>query len=149
MVNISQVWETNMNRAVLQHIKIENSEAVKFNLFNDYIFLKGPIDNLEKVIKEEVLMGSIDKKLAVIYAGETLPQVQFYNCNGLHGAAPQTGLASLAILVNKVDWMKEMFPERKLSTPSSTEILPEIILQEDNSISFVMPDVDVRLSKIF
>jgi len=149
MVTISQVWETDMNRASIQHIKIENSDAVKFNLFNDYIFLKGPIDNLEKVIKEEVLSGKLNKKLAIIYQGGSLPQVQFYNCNGLHGAAPQTGLASLAILVNKVDWMKFIFPEGKLSTPSSTEFLPETILGDDNVISFLMPDVDVRLSKIF
>jgi len=149
LVNVSQVWRANMNRAVLKHIKIENCPAVKFNLFNDYVFLKGPIENLEKVIKEGVLSGRIDKKIAIIYPGETLPQVQFYNCNGLHGAAPQTGLASLAILVSKVDWIKNIFPERKLSTPSSIEFLPEIISQEDNNISFIMPDVDVRLSKIF
>ena len=149
LVNISQVWETNISQAILQEIKIEDKDAVKFNLFNDYIFLKGPVDNLERLIKNEVLTGDINKKLAIIYPGEDLPHVQFYNCNGLHGAAPQTGLASLAILINKVEWINEIFKNKKLSTPSSTEIIPNIEQRDDYNISIIMPDVDVQLTKIF
>jgi hypothetical protein len=149
MMNVSQIWETDINRATFQEVIIENRRGIRFDLFNDYLFLKGPVDNLEAIIKKHALNGNIDKKLAIIYAGDTLPQVQFYNCNGLHGAAPQTGLASLAILTTKIDWINELFPDRKLSTPSSIESLPNVTNFSENNYSIIMPDVDVRLTKIF
>lgn len=145
LLRVEQEWQAD---CPIDAIEATDSKEIRFDFFNDYLVVKGPVDDLEGLFKREILDRDLNSKLAVIFPGTSMPVVHFYNCNGLHGAAPQTGLATLAILRHKVDWIGEILSGSEIRTQSSEELLPEIEVA-DSAIRFIMPAVDVRFVRKF
>ncbi len=145
LLRVQQVWQAN---CLTVPTTVDHDKAVRFDFLNDYLVVEGPVNDLNGLIRREIMDRNLNSKLAVLYSGTSVPLVHFYNCNGLHGAAPQTGLATLSILRKKVDWIGKILDGSMIRTPSSDEVLPEIAIV-DTSITFLMPTVDVRFVRKF
>lgn len=105
---------------------------------NPYALVIGTLpDGIEpEAARHELLGESLAAKLAVI----TQHTIEFYNTNGRHGAAPQTGIASMALAARLVPW----FAEQMLGMPS----LPQITEMKDGRLAIAMPSVRVELSAL-
>jgi len=147
--NISQSWELSTKGINLEEIRIGSNKGYKLNLLNDYVFLIGPINRVEHLVKNKIIKSSVEKKVCVIYPGKIIPKIHFYNCNGLHGAAPLTGLVSLSFLIKQIKSISQYFNKMKAITPSSTELIPEIDFISKKNLLINLPNLDVKLSKIF
>lgn len=86
--------------------------------------------------RHELLGDGLAAKLAVI----SRHTIAFYNTNGRHGAAPQTGIASMALAARAVPW----FAEQLLGMPS----LPPITEMKDGRLAVALPSVTVELSAL-
>lgn len=142
---VGQLWHVNIPE-VIETVVLERS-AANCKLLNDYLLLEGPID-IPDISETFSLTTKLDKKVVIIEDAEPIPRVRFYNCNGLHGAAPQTGLATLSLALPQVDWLHRLFRGRQqLQTPSSIETLPEVTY--NSTIASVrLPEVNVHLEYV-
>lgn len=121
--------------------------AASCKLLNDYIILKGPVDTTN-ISEAFSLTTKLDKKVVVLEDADPIPKVYFYNCNGLHGAAPQTGLATLSLSLPQIPWLQDIFRGRnQLQTPSSVETLPEVTYHSAQA-SVCLPEVNVHLEYV-
>jgi hypothetical protein len=86
--------------------------------------------------RHELVGPGLATKLAVI----SPHSIEFYNANGRHGAAPQTGLATMALAARAVPWFAELL----LGMPS----LPPITQIKDGRLAIEMPAVTVELREL-
>ena len=108
------------------------------DMLNPYALIIGTLpDGISaEAARRELLGDSLAAKLAVI----SHHTIEFYNANGRHGGAPQTGIASMALATRVVPW----FAEQMLGAPS----LPAIKETKDGRLAIAMPRVTVELSAL-
>lgn len=147
-INVAQKWEVDSKRINIEKVQINEHSGYKLEFMNDYIFLVGPIKKEENIVQKIISDSSLDKKVCIIYPESKHTKVKFYNCNGLHGAAPLTGLASLSFLIEHIDQLRGYFKEKKVVTPSSLETLPRLEFCNKN-VMVNLTDVDVSIKKLW
>lgn len=109
---------------------------------NRYALVVGPLpDGVDaETARRELLGDNIAAKLAVVSASSVAPALAFYNANGRHGAAPQTGLATVALAVRAVPWFAGFF--------AVEHALPAVSKTNDGRLAITMPTVAVDLSEL-
>jgi hypothetical protein len=116
---------------------------------NDYALVLGELPQgvCPEAVRRELLGAA--GKLAVIGTGRN-PIVEFYNSNGKHGGAPQTGLASIALAARALPWLNASFPDGQLTylTEDGPRRAPLTAVSESacGRISITMPAVSVSLN---
>jgi hypothetical protein len=146
----------NMHGAVVgQQAMFDGHDAVFCSVLNPYLIINGPTqtDIEELLAKLYETSRTVNEKVAVVEtasrAAGGIPKVTFYNCNGRHGAAPMTGVASLALMARQVGWLGESMAGGKIQTPSSIEKLPTIVSsswQNQTHFAIEMPQTNVMLN---
>ena len=117
---------------------------------NDYAILLGPLPSgiSPEAARRELLGPDHASKLAVIDAAAEIPVVAFYNSNGKHGGAPQTGVATIALAARSVPWLDRLFADGSLTYSmqdgARTCPLPAMSAAGDR-LAVVMPCVAVSL----
>ena len=119
---------------------------------NKYAIIEGPLGDIEPEEARRELVGEDpDAKLAVVSPGSDGVEVSFYNAGGLHGAAPQTGLASLTIAAAR-SWLGELIPDLRVvyytQNKRICEKLPSIDSAGHKLLRIGMPAVQVELNSI-
>jgi len=112
---VGQTWF--LPQPVVEEIDWQGRRVVLVRALNDYAIV---MDRLpEGVCPDEArtqLLGQAGcGKLAIVESAAEAPLVRFFNSNGQHGAAPQTGLASIALAAMAVDWFGQAFLGRRIS----------------------------------
>jgi hypothetical protein len=129
-----------------------NCLVVRCNGLNPYAVVWGPLP--EGVTPEEArraLVGTgLSAKLVVVSPSATgAPHATFYNAHGRHGAAPTTGVATLAILARLSEKFGGLLAGGIVTYDTKAGRvgvpLPDILIGNAGAISVVMPAVDVRL----
>lgn len=134
--SVSQTWLLPRTRVVERWWR--ERRVLLVDVLNPYALINGTLpDGVDpETARRELLGETLAAKLVVI----TEHTIEFYNTNGRHGAAPQTGIASMAIATRLVPW----FAEQMLGMPS----LPTITEVEDGRLAIAMPSVTVELAAL-
>jgi hypothetical protein len=113
--SISQTWH--LPKPVVEEIAWHQRKVLVVRALNDYAIVIGglPQGIAPEQARTQLLGEAGCGKLAVVETGADLPLASFFNTNGRHGAAPQTGLASLSIAAMSVGWFGGMLPDRRIS----------------------------------
>lgn len=149
-IYIEQKWSFDW---VLESVDLElkGAPAVACSAFNDYLVIRGPV-NVEDalaLLRCHFHSSPIVQKLAIIEPAchEALPVLKFYTCNGQHGAAPQTGLAVLALLALQKPWLARIVGAQ-VATQGGFENIPLVRKGFGNTTEVFPPGVAVALEKI-
>lgn len=112
---VSQTWF--LPQPVIEEIDWHGSTVLLIRALNDYAIVMGrlPQSTCPEQARTQLLGEAGCGKLAVIEDGANTPFVSFFNTNGQHGAAPQTGLASIALAAMSVDWFDRVVPDRRVA----------------------------------
>lgn len=119
------------------------------DVFNRYAVIGGPLPARSKPerVRRALCGGGLTGKLAVL-DGEA---VEFHVAGGRHGAAPLTGLATLALAARSVGWIRDALaaglvryhaPEGERSTP-----LPPVVAGR-SQLWITMPELSVRTAPL-
>lgn len=134
--SVTQTWLVPRTRVIERSWR--DRRVLLVDTLNPYALIIGTLpDSIDaETARHELLGDSLAAKLAVI----SQHTIEFYNANGRHGAAPQTGIASMALAARLVPW----FAEQMLGMPS----LPVIKETKDDRLAIAMPRVTVELSAL-
>lgn len=96
--------------------------------------------------------SALATKLAVVAGTADAPIVEFHNSNGRHGAAPQTGVATLALASRSSPWLKARFPNGRFAYATAdgprVAVLPAVSDTACGRLSIEMPEVSVSFDPI-
>lgn len=111
-----------------------------------------PVGVSAETCRVQLAAGHPNAKLAVLGDGPECCHVAFYNASGRHGAAPMTGLASLAVVASAspafAAHLGELTVTYQTAAGEETFKLPEIGTAEDGRLRVAMPHVDAFLSPL-
>jgi hypothetical protein len=149
---VLQTW------AVLDSVPTElvwnGRRAVLLHCLNDYAIIEGPLPEryTPEQARRELLGPGAGGKLAVVHGSQSRPEVEFHNSNGRHGAAPQTGLASIALAARRSSWLADCFSGGMISFRAHGEqqhaALPAIVTLPSGQLQFDMSAIQVALSPV-
>lgn len=128
--------------------------VLRLDVLNPYAILEGPIPaGVTPEQARQTLVGEqLSAKLAVVEPSPTGALVSFYNAGGAHGAAPMTGLVTLAIAARLSPWAANVFTDGKTSYRTKAGLVTEPLLavsgEVGGPVSVSMPTVWVRLSPV-
>jgi hypothetical protein len=129
--------------------------VLRMDALNPYAIVLGPLPAgvTPEGARRELVGSALGAKLAIVAKRPTGPaEVTFHNAGGTHGAAPMTGLATLAILSGLSSSLADFVLDRTITYQSQsgpvTTSLPDIRIEADGSVAISMPSVEVRLSPI-
>ena len=133
---VAQSWL--VPRPEIKELRWRGQRVILIDTLNPYALIVGrlPDDTTAEAARNELVGAGLASKLAVI--GQA--SIEFYNANGRHGAAPQTGLATMALAARAVPWFAELL----LGMPS----LPPIAKNKDGRLAIAMPTVTVELREL-
>lgn len=133
---VTQTWMLPRTRVIERSWR--ERRVLLVDALNPYALIIGTLPDgiAPEAARHELLGDTLAAKLAVI----TQHTIEFYNTNGRHGAAPQTGIASMALAARLVPW----FAEQMLGMPS----LPAITEMKDGRLAIAMPSVMVELKSL-
>jgi hypothetical protein len=143
---VSQVWRTQTSEQMFQQLGTIGPKAARCTIFNDYLVVDGSAGS-----EVPGLMGylsSLAAKIAIVRKVDSFASVEFFNCNGPHGASPQTGLATLAVLRARLPWLRSLLNEEEVNTPAGRERLPSVTELDNSTIEITVPEVSVELAQI-
>lgn len=128
--------------------------AVLLHWLNNYAIIEGdlPAGITPEQARMELLGAGAGDKLAIVHGARGNTEVTFHNSNGRHGAAPQTGLASIALAARRCDWLADRFGAGIISYQANGEgqraALPEIIAQPSGRLQFDMSAIRVECTPL-
>ncbi len=120
------------------------------NSLNPYAIVLGSLPDgvSPNAARIELVGDALNTKVAVI-AGDAIPTVQFFNANGQHGAAPLTGLATLAIVAHADDTVRSLIPQNTIAYATAAgavvERLPHVVHEGLEVVRVEMPITSVEL----
>jgi hypothetical protein len=121
---------------------------------NSYWLVTGglPVGFTAEMCRTAIASGHLNAKLAVLGHGSKRNNVAFYNASGLHGAAPMTGLASLAVAAHALPAFAAHLGKNHVTyqTVGGPEIyiLPAITRAEYGHLRIALPDVEASLTPV-
>lgn len=139
---------------VVSEFNWRGKRGARIDALNPYAFIEGPLPPqlTGEQARRELVGDGLDAKLAIINPVTTVPAVTFFNSNGQHGAAPQTGLASMAITALYVEWFARLIEsgiEFQTRVGPRIERLPKVRLEGKGSVSVQMPATRVVMHPYF
>ncbi len=160
-----RVVQRRMGSLVLQRWQLANVEiapsswhdrpAIHCRGLNRYTVVIGPLPPglAPEDAGCDLAGGGLDAKVVILSprAGAATEAV-FLNDSGRHGAAPATGLATLAILARRSALVRESLPGNVIAYPAAGRLiearLPAVSNEPDGSIAIDMPPAEVRVSTL-
>lgn len=107
--------------------------------FNDYLLVRlADKAEIETFSLDEVLHlwdeakqfsgfeSPLRSRLVAIAPDESIPFAKFYTCGRMHPGAPLTGLATLAMSVNKAEWLKPVAESGRIAHRRGIDDLPGV-----------------------
>jgi hypothetical protein len=149
---ISQNWT--VPPPIPEQIIWRGRRVVLIRTLNDYAIVLGDLAGQASPhsAREELLGLLGSAKLAVVEPQADAPLVRFYNANGRHGAAPQTGLGSIALAAAQIDWLGEMFAPGQVSFMTSegmrTTRLPALRSLASGAIELSLDPIAVEIAAL-
>ena len=122
--------------------------------FNDYAIVPDDLpDGMSAEAARIELLGPTDGgKLAIVKRSQPEPIVEFYNANGRHGAAPQTGLATIALGARSIDWLRDVFSSGQIAYETRAGLrraaMPRITDSSCGGLSLGLRGITVNLTRL-
>ncbi|MEU7607096.1 hypothetical protein [Streptomyces sp. NPDC041003] len=141
---VTQSWSVTADMLRVSNDVIDGLEVVRCRLLNDYLLIDAP--RLLSMKKLRQMLGRplrLNEKVVVLDRNQNPPRAQFFTANGLHGAAPQTGLAILSILAHRIQWLGDALTDGVIETPAGVETV--VPMASSSTWEILMPDVSVRV----
>ena len=121
---------------------------------NSYVVITGglPVGMDAETCREQLKKNQPNSKLAVFGHGAAQNHVAFFNVSGQHGAAPMTGLASLAVAAHALPQFAARInaPAITYQTASGleTHLLSTVSRAGDDRLRIALPDVEASISPL-
>lgn len=131
-----------------------NRRCFRVRGLNAYTVVTGglPVGVSAETCRTQLAAGHPNAKLAVLGEGAERNHVAFFNASGRHGAAPMTGLASLAVAAHASPEFAARLGGRAVTYQTATGIedyiLPGIGVTEDGRLQIALPDVEAFISPL-
>lgn len=146
---VSQAWEIERQFVLNDTQRLFRHRAIFLRFLNDYrVIVSRTFNDFEKCadrISKQLSTLRINEKICLLH-----PQsghVRFFTSYYPHGAAPVTGLCSIALLKQKVGWLGERMSSNTIITPRGEEELPELKITGDK-ISININKIIVNLQNL-
>ena len=144
----AQIWQFGENPKVTE-TTVAGQRAVRCSFLNNYLIIEGPLTmGVDELYNSNQFEIGLQDKIAVVDGSLMPPHINFYNCNGLHGAAPQTGMATISLISRQVDWLSRYVAAGSMATPSGVEALPMVISDVSNRPAISIPKTQVLIEQI-
>ncbi len=146
---VEQNWVVTLDKVV--ECIWRDRRVVFASFLNEYAIVEGPLPNdiTPEDARCELVGNCLHAKLAVVSLVGGYPIVEFFNSNGKHGAAPQTGLATIAVAMRSTRWLKSLFRDHLVSYRTTSGIyienIPVTSAVTNRSICVKMPAVTVEI----
>ena len=147
--SVSQQWEIEKRFLFNDTLRLFRHRAIFLRFLNDYRIIVS-----RKIEDFEICLNKLAKQISSLRLTDKIcllhPQsgkVVFLTASYIHGAAPVTGLCSLALLKLKVGWLSERMVSNTVTTPLGEEQLPELKINGDR-ISIAINNINVNLQNI-
>ncbi|MBP2560089.1 hypothetical protein J2857_002858 [Neorhizobium galegae] len=144
--SVSQVWR--IPDIIVTEFEWNRRRCAHMSGLNRYVLVfDGLPDGIDaETCRRQLSAGHANTKLAVFGDDAAPNHVSFFNATGRHGAAPMTGLASLAVAAEALPHLAACIDGRGITyqTASGREIcrLPDVSRGKDGRLRIGMPDVD-------
>lgn len=146
---VSQTWT--FATPGFSEFKWRGRHCVFIDALNPYVVIAGlPKGSEPENVRREIAGKHLNTKLAVLdrsRGGQA--KVSFYNANGKHGAAPMTGLVTLALAARLSPEITDLVADGKVAFMTKSGVvtcsLPPLTRTADGRVEVSMPNVDVRL----
>jgi hypothetical protein len=149
---VHQAWTMPPARA--RDVSAWGMQAAMIAALNDYAIVLGPLPAPEEadLLRQRLAGKSVAAKLVVVTPAEAAPLVTFYNANGRHGAAPLTGLATLALATRDLPWLRAAIGDGHViyETRAGLRLEPLPLIDEvaGGRVQFSLPPVSVQTLRI-
>lgn len=147
---VSQEWLINTS-ATCEEFVVADRRTVSCNFLNPYLLLEGSVSERSAALLASVadrFGANLNNKYALIDSSGSIPQVRFFGCNGVHGAAPLSGIVTLALAAQRVEWIRRAFAGGMFEHPMGIELLPEVSAVTTNQALLVLPEIEVVVHAI-
>jgi len=148
---VDQIWTIHAGCSASE--RLIGAQPVHYVEFlNSYLIVPHPL-----AVDPSYLMGLASRdlglplpqvKVAVVDPSNLIPSVEFYGANGRHGAAPQTGLVTLALAATTISWLRVLAKAGVIQHPGGIEILPKIEPKGSGMVCAHMPSVNVQFAPL-
>jgi hypothetical protein len=143
---VEQDWEVDAE-PILSFVDLAGEQVPWVRFLNDYLILKtSSLLTPEEVLRfaeHDLKIPGLRAKVAVVHPGAP-PFLRFYGCNGLHGAAPLTGLSTVALAAARLPWLGALTECGVIRHPGGSDRLPKVMPTEGRTV-IDFGAVDVRL----
>lgn len=124
---VSQTWL--LNKADIAQVTWRGRPVVRIDALNSYAIVGGdlPPGMSPEQARQELVGDALATKLVLISGSTEGAFAQFFNSNGAHGAAPMTGLASLAIARSRIPWLADLLVDGRIRYRAGDRILTDFL----------------------
>lgn len=144
--SVSQAWEIERQFVLNETQRLFRHRAIFLRFLNDYrVIVSRTLKDFEKCadrISNQLSTLRITEKICLLHPQSG--RVRFFTSFYPHGAAPVTGLCSLAFLKQRLSWLGERMHSNTVITPRGEEQLPELKITGDK-ISININHITVNL----
>jgi len=101
--------------------------VLRLDVLNPYAILEGPLpaEATPEEARRALVGKNLSAKLAVVQPSPAGAFVSFDNASGAHGAAPMTGLVTLAFAIRLSPWAADVFVDGKISYRTKAGLVTE------------------------
>lgn len=132
-------------------LEVAGRRAVSLSLLNEYLIVEGSTDTSDTLLANTKYRDWLQvpgHKIAFVTFGNAECDVKFFGCNGLHGAAPLSGMLNLAMAASTTPWLEPLLEIGFVRHPRGMERLPKLIHQTASDATVELPRLDVHLCSI-
>lgn len=131
--SVSQAWEIEKRFVLNDTLRLFRHRAIFLRFLNDYrVIISNTADSFQKCfdrVAKQLSTLRLTDKICLLHPQSG--RVAFLTASYIHGAAPVTGLCSLAFLKQRVGWLGERMSSNTVITPRGEEQLPELKITGD------------------
>lgn len=147
--SVSQAWEIEKRFVLNDTLRLFRHRAIFLRFLNDYrVIISNTADSFQNCfdrVAKQLSTLRLTDKICLLHPQSG--RVAFLTASYIHGAAPVTGLCSLAFLKQRVGWLGERMNSNTVITPRGEEQLPELKITGDK-ISININHIIVNLQNL-
>lgn len=126
--SVSQAWEIEKRYVLNDTLRLFRHRAIFLRFLNDYrVIISNTAGSFQKCydrVSKQLSTLRLTDKICLFHPESG--RVAFLTASYIHGAAPVTGLCSLAFLKQQVGWLGERMRSNTVITPRGEEQLPQL-----------------------
>ncbi len=149
---VTQTWT--LPREAAEKLEWRGCRVLRLRTLNDYAIVLGrlPEGVDPNAARIELLGPCAAGKLAIVDLSVDGPIVEFHNSNGMHGAVPQTGLATIALAARSTGWLRDIFSNGRIRYRTRTGprqmSMPGIAQDASGGLALSMRGIAVSLTPL-